>query len=94
MWIRGQREEDWDTQLGAKPGRGKGADLGYFAISFGITGDDYIAQGDYDGNGRTEAAIWRQSTGTFWTIDPVTRVQSATNWGIPGDLPVASYDTH
>jgi spore coat protein A, manganese oxidase len=67
---------------------------GHFTISFGITGDDFITQGDYDGNGRTEAAIWRQSTATFWTIDAVTRVQSATSWGVPGDLPVASYDTH
>lgn len=67
---------------------------GHFSIPFGLTGDDYIAQGDYSGNGRTDVAIWRQSTGTFWTIDAVTRTQSTFGWGMPGDLPVAGYDTH
>src|SRR5690606_25188227 len=31
---------------------------GHAGIPFGFTGDDYIAQGDYNGDGRTEVAIF------------------------------------
>lgn len=67
---------------------------GYFARPFGLTGDDFTAQADYDGDGRTEIAVWRQTDGTFWRLNTNTGAISASKWGIPGDVPVATYDTH
>ena len=62
--------------------------------TFGMTADDYFVQGDYDGDDRTDVAIWRQSTGFFEVKSSLTGQVSYTNWGIAGDLPIASYDTH
>jgi hypothetical protein len=67
---------------------------GFLVEAFGLTGDDYIAQGDYNGDGKTEMAVWRQSLGLFYVLKLPERTLSGAYWGSPGDLPVASYDTH
>ena len=54
----------------------------------GITTLPVHLPGDYDGNGTTDLAIWRPSTGTWHVQNGAT-----TQWGWPGDVPVpADYD--
>lgn len=67
---------------------------GYFGEEFGNTSDDFTAQADYDGDGRTEVGVWRQSNGTFYSINLTTRAFAQNSWGGAGDLPLATYDTH
>jgi hypothetical protein len=73
----------------------RSSDLGLYATSFGLTGSDLNVQNDYDGDGKTDVAVWRNTDGNFY-------VQTSTNifntlvyhWGNPNDFPVASYDSH
>ena len=59
---------------------------------FGASSTDFQAQGDYDGDGRTDVAVWR-ATGTpaFWVLGSSSGV-SAIPFGLPGDYPVANYN--
>ena len=54
------------------------ADLGHIPV-----------QGDYNGDGKTDIAVW-QSTDGFFFINGVPGYQ----FGASGDFPIASYDTH
>ena len=66
-----------------------------YATTFGLTASDLNAQGDYDGDGRTDVAVWRNSNGVFYiqrTTDPVN-IQVVL-WGQANDFPIASYDSH
>ena len=68
---------------------------GFIGATFGLTGDDYNVQGDYDGDGKTDIAIWRQSTGVFSVRSSINgETLNPVQWGSPGDLPLAAYDTH
>lgn len=62
--------------------------------SWGVTGTDLNVQNDYDGDGKTDFAIWRNTDGKFYVINDVTGAISVVSWGAPNDFPVASYDTH
>jgi FG-GAP-like repeat len=65
-------------------------------LAEGIQGDppeDVPVSGDYDGDGSTDAAIWRPSTGTFFVVDSSTGAGHNHRWGDLGDTPVAGdYD--
>jgi len=67
---------------------------GYFAAPFGLRCEDVSARADFDGYARAEFAIWRQTDGSWWMLNPNTGIVSVAQWGINGDLPVATYDTH
>jgi hypothetical protein len=61
---------------------------------FGAAGD-IIVQGDYDGDNRTDFAVWRTSAtnnGVFY-LAPTNSQVSGTKWGTsPADYPVANYN--
>ncbi len=59
----------------------------YFtAIQWGLPGDIPIPF-DYDGDGRGELIIFRQSNGTWFIRSTVSSETTAIQWGLPGDVP-------
>jgi Lamin Tail Domain/FG-GAP-like repeat len=64
---------------------------------FGASATDFPTQGDYDGDGKTDFAIWRPSAtpgaSTFWVLGSTTGAFSVP-FGQNGDYPVARYNGH
>jgi len=61
---------------------------------WGLTGTDLLAQNDYDGDGKTDIAVWRNSDGKFYELNSSNQGINVWSWGLPNDMAVASYDTH
>jgi hypothetical protein len=51
-------------------------------VQWGVSGDIPVPA-DYDGNGTSDIAIWRPSTGEWWI-----RGQATVQWGTAGDIPI------
>lgn len=65
----------------------------YFA-GFGLNGDQPIVN-DYDRNGSDDVAVWRPSTGVWYSLDPINSSVQALSLGngLNGDIPVpGNYD--
>ena len=65
--------------------------------TFGIT-SDFPTQGDYDGDARTDLAIYRQGATTgsqnnFWIFNSFSFSASVIPWGVRGDFAVNRFDT-
>ncbi len=72
----------------------RSSDGGLIAQSFGLTSSDLNVQNDYDGDGKTDIAVWRDTEGRFYWLPSSGMGPTAVQWGSPSDFPVASYDTH
>lgn len=63
---------------------------------YGDPTTDLIVPGDYDGDNRTDLAVWRSSGGNagVYFMSPSNSAVSGTKWGIDGttDYPVANYN--
>ena len=59
------------------------------AVQFGVVGDDTFTPGDYDGDGRTDLAVFRNSTGVFFVQRSSDNTVSGFQFGAPRDEPVA-----
>jgi myo-inositol-hexaphosphate 3-phosphohydrolase len=55
--------------------------------------NDVPSQGDYDGDGRTDLAVFRPSTGTWYIVRSGNGNITIAQWGTNGDIPVVGdYD--
>ena len=64
------------------------------ANQFGLSASDFEVQGDYDGDGATDIAVWR-TTGspTFYVLSSQTGGFIYQQWGLASDIPTA-LDVH
>ncbi len=61
-------------------------------VNFGLS-TDIFTPGDYDGDGRTDIAVWRSSNGTFYVLRSSDNATVSFQFGTNGDEPVArDYD--
>ena len=70
----------------------------YLAYQWGNGADgDVPVPGDYDGDGRTDLAVWRTSTGTWYILKSSDNYSYATyvayQWGADADLPISPVTT-
>ncbi len=67
------------------------------ALHWGIPGD-FICQGDYDGDGKTDLGIWRSNadpTQNFFHVrHSSTGALQSQEWGQNGDYPVNNWNVH
>lgn len=106
--VPGDYDGDGKTDLATI--RGSGGQIFWFvrpsttgAISaaptfvWGNSATDFPAQGDYDGDGKTDAAIWRGSAtpgaSAFWVFGS-TAGAGQFAFGANGDYPVANFNSH
>lgn len=64
---------------------------GFATLPFGLPGDKPVTA-DYDADGRTDAAVFRN--GVWWRLNSASSTVEAVNFGLAGDIPVpANFDT-
>jgi hypothetical protein len=63
------------------------------SYQWGLPGDISIAS-DFDGDGRTDLAVWRPTTGEWFIRYSADNYSYASwksfQWGLPGDIPLGS----
>ena len=66
-------------------------------FQWGISGD-FICQGDYDGDGKTDIAVWRSNVDPlqnfFYVRQSSNGALRAQEWGQSGDYPVNNWNVH
>lgn len=83
----------WFLRPSSNPGS---AGAGAFAV-FGLSATDFRAQGDYDGDGKTDVAVWRPNADpnmTYFYYLGSTSGFGAYEWGQNGDYPVTNWNSH
>ncbi|MBX3245037.1 MAG: VCBS repeat-containing protein [Acidobacteria bacterium] len=72
----------------------RSSDGGLTAVQWGATGMDLTVQSDYDGDGKTDIAVWRNPSGTYYIYRSSNLTMDVRVWGTPNDFPLAAHDTH
>ncbi len=65
----------------------------FTGAQFGLS-TDLAVPGDYDGDGKTDIAVWRETDGTFYILNSADNSVSSRQWGFTSDVPLAAYDSH
>jgi spore coat protein A, manganese oxidase len=55
---------------------------------------DAVVPGDYDGDGKTDFSVWRETDGNFYVLRSSDSNPGVVSWGWLSDTPVAGYDAH
>jgi subtilisin family serine protease len=66
--------------------------LSYSASNFGVFNDDIAIPEDFDADYRTDIAVWRNSTGTFYVLRSFNNTVQTFQFGLPGDNPTITQD--
>lgn len=79
-----------DAHWYIKENGGNGFVARHFGISGNTTSRDIPVAGDYNGDGKSDIAVYRRSNNTFyWLNSPGFNSFSGVQFGQPGDIPVA-----
>ncbi|MEO6393979.1 MAG: FG-GAP-like repeat-containing protein [Pyrinomonadaceae bacterium] len=104
--VPGYYDDDCKTDIATTRGSGglilwnvrKSTDGTFTSTFWGNSATDLQTQGDYDGDGRTDLAVWRPNADPtqnfFYFIRSSDSVQSSYEWGQNGDFPVAHFNSH
>jgi hypothetical protein len=68
------------------------AEAGTFSFNYGVTSD--IKTADFDQDGRADIAVFRPSTGTWYSLDSITGTMRSTQFGANGDKPLLANIDH
>lgn len=72
----------------------RSSDSGLTAAAFGITEWDTPIQNDYDGDGKADIAVYRETNGVNYILRSSDSGVSGYQWGYSTDIPIGGYDVH